>query len=111
MKILLFSTYELGHQPVNLAQPAATLKAAGFPVRAVDLALDRFDPACLSDVDLVAFSIPMHTAARLTVPLVGQIRKLRPDIHIAAYGLYAVMNRDYFGTLGIDSILGRDFGG
>ncbi|MCI0668236.1 MAG: CUAEP/CCAEP-tail radical SAM protein [Methylococcaceae bacterium] len=108
MRILLLSTYELGHQPVNLAQPAAILRAAGFAVRTVDLALDRFDPVGMQDTDLVAFSIPMHTAARLTVPLVARIRKLRPRIHIAAYGLYAVMNRDYFNTLGVDSILGTD---
>lgn len=110
MKILLISTYELGHQPVSLALPVAILKADGFQVRAMDLAVERFDRSCLVDVDLVAFSIPMHTAARLTVPLVTQIRETRPEIQLAAYGLYAVMNRDYFSALGVDNILGTQSG-
>ncbi len=108
MNIILFSTYELGHQPTNLAHPAAVLNAAGFSVRAVDLALERFDHTALQEASLVAFSIPMHTAARLTVPLIAQVRQSRPEIHIAAYGLYAVMNRDYFTGLGVDSILGTN---
>ncbi|MGR9106292.1 MAG: CUAEP/CCAEP-tail radical SAM (seleno)protein [Gammaproteobacteria bacterium] len=108
MKILLISTYELGHQPVNLAYPAAMLRADGFRVQQSDLAVDRFDREDLQDADLVAISVPMHTAARLTVPLIARIRAVRPQLHIALYGLYAIMNRDYFTTLGVDSILGRD---
>lgn len=76
----------------------------------MDLALEKFDPAILDGAGLIAFSIPMHTAARLTVPLIGRIRSLRPDVPVAAYGLYAVMNRDYFSTLGVLSILGTDSG-
>ncbi|MGH8556845.1 MAG: CUAEP/CCAEP-tail radical SAM (seleno)protein [Methylococcales bacterium] len=110
MKILLFSTYELSHQPVNLAHPAAILREDGFTVQVMDLALERFDRTGLYDADLVAFSIPMHTAARLTAPLVKRVREMRPEIHIAAYGLYAVMNGDYFKALGVDSILDREFG-
>ncbi len=110
MKILLLSTYELGHQSVNLAHPAAILRLAGFHVQVMDLALDRFDRGGLDNVDLVAFSIPMHTAARLTAPLVKQIREMRPEIHIAAYGLYAVMNRNYFHALGVDNVLGLESG-
>lgn len=108
MNIVLFSTYELGHQPFNLAHPLAVLRAAGFKAHAVDLALDRFEPAVLEEVSLVAFSIPMHTAARLTVDLLSKIRNSYPTIHIAAYGLYAVMNRDYFSQVGVNSIIDGD---
>ena len=32
MRVLLVSTYELGHQPLGLARPAASLSAAGHDV-------------------------------------------------------------------------------
>jgi len=37
MRLLLVSTYELGHQPLHLAAPAAALRAAGHEVRTVPL--------------------------------------------------------------------------
>ena len=38
MRILLVSSYELGHQPLHVASPAAVLLAEGHEVRCVDLA-------------------------------------------------------------------------
>jgi len=43
MRVLLISTYELGHQPVQLAMPAAALLAAGHEVRCIDVAVDPLD--------------------------------------------------------------------
>ena len=40
MRVLLVSTYELGHQPINLASPAAALAAAGHEVRTVDASVE-----------------------------------------------------------------------
>ena len=36
-RVLLISTYELGHQPFGLAEPIAWLRRAGHDVRALDL--------------------------------------------------------------------------
>ena len=37
MRVLLVSTYELGHQPLHLASPAQALRHAGHEVRTLDL--------------------------------------------------------------------------
>ena len=41
VRVLLISTYELGHQPLHLASPAAALEAAGHRVRCIDLSVER----------------------------------------------------------------------
>src|SRR5438128_544691 len=40
MRVLLVSTYELGHQPLHLAAPAAALTAAGHEVRTLDTSVE-----------------------------------------------------------------------
>lgn len=89
MRILLVSTYELGHQPLHVAAPAAELAAAGHSVSALDLAVQEWDPSLLDDVDAVAVSVPMHTALRLAVQLARRIRNEAGRLPIAFYGLYA----------------------
>src|SRR3954452_12610679 len=92
MRILLVSTYELGHQPLHVASPAAALRAAGHDVRAVDLSVERWH-----DVDWAergAFSVPMHTAMRLAVRAAEQLRAERPELPVCFYGLYAPVSRD-----------------
>lgn len=89
MRILLISAYELGHQPLHVAAPAAELAAAGHEVTTVDLAVESWDPAALESVDAVAISVPMHTALRLATEVARRIRRARPDLPIAFYGLYA----------------------
>ncbi|MEI6135932.1 MAG: CUAEP/CCAEP-tail radical SAM protein [Chloroflexota bacterium] len=88
-RVLLVSTYELGHQPIGLAAPAATLRAAGHEVRTLDLAVDVATPGVLRDVDLVAISVPMHTAARIGLEFARAVRAAAPNITIACYGMYA----------------------
>lgn len=83
MRILLVSTYELGHQPVHVAVPAGELRAAGHDVRCVDLAVDPWDPALLDGVDRVGISMPMHTASRLAQDILPDI-----EVPVARYGLY-----------------------
>jgi radical SAM superfamily enzyme YgiQ (UPF0313 family) len=89
VRLLLVSTYELGHQPWHLATPAAALLAAGHEVRCADLSLDPLDPGDLAWAEAVAFSVPMHTAMRLCRQVVADIRLERPELPIAVYGLYA----------------------
>ncbi len=60
MRVLLISTYELGHQPFGLASPAAWLRKAGVDVSCLDLSRQSFD-ADLAGADIVGFHLPMHT--------------------------------------------------
>ncbi len=89
MHVLLLSTYELGRQPVHLASPAAALLAEHHQVRTVDVSVDELQDAHLDWADVVAVSVPMHTATRLAVPLLERVRARRSDMPTAAYGLYA----------------------
>jgi len=94
VRALLVSTYELGHQPLHVASPAAALLAAGHEVRGHDLSVEPWDPAILDDVDVLALSVPMHTAMRLAVAVATNARARRPDLPICFYGLYAPVGRD-----------------
>lgn len=89
MRVLLVSTYELGRQPIHLASPAASLRAAGHEVRTADLAVEQVDPTVLDWADRIAISVPMHTATRLADQVVATVRTSRPEVPIALYGLYA----------------------
>ncbi|MGH9075488.1 MAG: CUAEP/CCAEP-tail radical SAM (seleno)protein, partial [Acidimicrobiales bacterium] len=65
MRVLLVSTYELGHQPLHVASPAGALLEAGHQVRCWDLAVQPWSDgadALLGWADAAAFSVPMHTA-------------------------------------------------
>jgi hypothetical protein len=86
---LLVSTYELGHQPLHVASPAAALDAAGHDVAVADTSVERLDPVVIRSVDAVAVSVPMHTATRLAGEIVDQVRSLVPGMPVALYGLYA----------------------
>jgi len=88
-RVLLVSTYELGAQPLGLARPAAELAAAGHDVRTVDLTVEPWPTDDVAWADVVAFSVPMHTALRLAIPAVDRLHATRPDMRIALYGLYA----------------------
>ncbi len=100
MKVLLVSTYELGHQPLHVASPAAALMRGGHDVTCLDLSVQPWHPACLGDVDAVGISVPMHTAMRLALEVAATIRSTRPDLPICLYGLYAGTSHDtVVGTL------------
>jgi radical SAM superfamily enzyme YgiQ (UPF0313 family) len=95
MQITLVSTYELGHQPLHVAAPAAALRDAGHEVTCLDTSVEEWDAAAVVDgADVVAFSVPMHTAMRLAFPKATELKALRPDLPIALYGLYAPVSRD-----------------
>jgi radical SAM superfamily enzyme YgiQ (UPF0313 family) len=110
MRILLVSTYEMGHQPLGLAAPAAALRGAGHAVRTLDLAVESPEVERFDDVDLVAISIPMHTAARLGIDLATRLRRLRPELRIAFYGLYATPLFDRLTRDGLaDAVIGGEY--
>ena len=111
MRILLLSTYELGHQPLGLARPAADLIEAGHAVRCQDLAVEHLDDELVRRAELVGISVPMHTATRLGARVAERVRALNPGAHIAFYGLYASLHADVLvGRLG-DSAIGGEYEG
>ena len=111
MRVLLLSTYELGHQPLGLARPAADLIAGGHEVRCQDLSVDRLDEELCRWAGLVGISVPMHTATRLGARLAQHVRELNPGAHLTFYGLYASLHADVLvGPLG-DSAIGGEYEG
>ena len=89
MKVVLVSTYELGHQPLHLASPAAALMGAGHQVRCLDLSCQDWDQDLFDWADAVAFSVPMHTAMRVAMAAARRLRRqIRPK-PVCFYGLYA----------------------
>jgi radical SAM superfamily enzyme YgiQ (UPF0313 family) len=109
MKVLLISTYELGHQPFGLASPAAWLAERGHQVACQDLCVESLDPDTVREAGLVAFYLPMHTATRLAVKAMEKVRRLNPAAHLCCYGLYAPLNEAYLRGLGAGTILGGEF--
>ncbi|RMH98901.1 MAG: radical SAM protein [Calditrichaeota bacterium] len=109
MKILLVSTYELGHPPVGLASPAACLRREGHQVTCADCAVEDFPEAAAASADLVGFYLPMHTATRLALPLLRRTRQRNPRAHICAYGLYAPLNAGLLRREGVDTVIGGEF--
>jgi radical SAM superfamily enzyme YgiQ (UPF0313 family) len=109
MKILLISTYELGHQPFGLASPAAWLAERGHEVACVDLCVESLEADLVREAGLVAFYLPMHTATRLAAKAIEKVPKLNPRAHICCYGLYAPLNESYLRSLGAGTILGGEF--
>jgi radical SAM superfamily enzyme YgiQ (UPF0313 family) len=89
MRVLLLSTYELGHQPLGIAGPAAALEASGHATRGVDLAVSDLPDETLNWAEAVAISIPMHTATRLALEAISLVRSRRGQVPVAWHGLYA----------------------
>src|SRR5271170_6866943 len=109
MKVLLISTYDLGHQPFGLASPAAWLAERGHQVACADLCIEALNADRVREADLVAFYLPMHTATRLAATVIEKVRRLNPAAHICCYGLYAPLNEAYLREIGATSILGGEF--
>src|SRR6266581_4772396 len=98
MRVLLISTYELGHQPLHVASPAAALRGAGHDVRCLDLSVEPWDRESVEWADAVAFSVPMHTAMRRAMRAAQAAREARLELPVCFDGLYAPVSRDI--TLG-----------
>ena len=94
MRVLLVSCYELGHQPLGVAGPAARLQAAGHEVRCHDRAVEPWDPQLVAWAERLACCVPMHTATRIARQVIDDVRRRRPDLPIACYGLYGAAMHD-----------------
>ena len=109
MNILLISCYELGHQPLGLASPAAHVLAEGLPLGCLDLSVEPFDEEKVRKASFIGISIPMHTAIRLGVKVAERVREINPACHICFYGLYASLNGEYLLKTHADSVIGGEF--
>src|ERR1700686_2617880 len=94
VRILLVSCYELGHQPLGIAGPAARLRAGGHEVRTLDLSVEPWEPSRLDWPHRVACSVPLHTPTRLARQVIDEVRRVRPEIPVACYGLYGAAMAD-----------------
>src|SRR5256712_3686919 len=103
--ILLVACYELGHQPLAVAWPAAFLEREGYAPAVMDVSVEPFDAERVRRAKLVAISVPMHTALRLGVAVAERVRTVNAGCHIAFYGLYATLNADHLLTGVADSVM------
>jgi radical SAM superfamily enzyme YgiQ (UPF0313 family) len=110
-EILLVACYELGHQPLAVAWPAAFLERAGYAPDVMDLSVEPFDAEKVRRARMVAVSVPMHTALRLGVATKERIREVNPACHVCFYGLYATLNADHLLAHGVDSVIGGEVEG
>jgi radical SAM superfamily enzyme YgiQ (UPF0313 family) len=104
-EILLVACYELGHQPLAVAWPAAFLEGRGFEPAVMDVSVEPFDDEKVGRAKLVAISVPMHTALRLGVEVAERVRAINPRCHIAFFGLYAGLNADHLFSCGAQSVI------
>ena len=109
VRAVLIGTYDLGHQPFGLSSPAAWLRESGVQVTCLDLSRQALDAAAVGEADLVAFHVPMHTATRLALRVLPEVRALNPRACICFYGLYAVANEAHLRSLGVSVVLGGEF--
>ena len=108
MSVLLLSTYDLGRQPAGLASAAAWLRHAEFEVVTCDLSRDRLDEPAARVASVIAIYLPMHTATRLSIPVIRRIRQLNPTASIAAFGLYAPLSASLLRQEGVEHVLGPE---
>lgn len=106
--ILLVSCYELGHAPHGLALPLSFLRGAGFNPSVLDLSIDAADDELIAAAQLIAISVPMHTALRIGVRLLERIRRVNPTCQVGFFGLYAPLNAEYLLGLGAGWVLGGE---
>jgi len=106
--ILLVACYELGHQPLAVAWPAAFLERAGYRPALMDISVEPVDAQKLARARVIAISVPMHTALRLGVEVAARARAVNPGAHVCFFGLYATLNADFLFAHGADSVIGGE---
>jgi radical SAM superfamily enzyme YgiQ (UPF0313 family) len=107
--IMFVSCYELGHQPLGIAQPMGFLEQARFAPVGLDIAVEDMDESALRLARFVGISVPMHTALRLGVRVAELIRARNPACHLCFYGLYASINAEYLLQGLADSVVGGEY--
>jgi len=106
--ILLVACYEMGHQPLAVAWPAAFLERAGYRPAVMDVSVEPVDVEKLRRARVIAVSVPMHTALRLGLEVAAHARSVNPGAHICFFGLYATLNADFLFAHAVDSVIGGE---
>ncbi len=109
LDVALVSTYDLGRPPFGVAMAAAFLARAGHRVSCHDLAVEPLDEARCAACRLIGVYVPMHTATRAALRILPRLRRLAPQAHLAAFGLYAPPNEEHLRALGVDSVWGGEW--
>src|SRR5437764_10218626 len=94
-EILLVACYELGHQPLAVAWPAAFLERACYRPAVMDLSVEPFDADKVRRARLVAVAVPMRTALRVGAAAASRVRAANPAAHVCFYGHYAALNAEH----------------
>lgn len=77
-------------------------------VECLDLSREPLREEAVTQADFIAFYLPMHTATRLAIQVLPQVRRLNPAAHLCFYGLYAPLNASYLRSLGAQTVLGGE---
>lgn len=109
MKVLLISLYDLGRQPFGLSSLAAWLRKRSAEVSMIDLAVEDFNVSQAVDVGLVAIHLPMHTATKLALEVIEQLKAAGIGAPICCFGLYAPMNEAFLRAKGVSYTFGGEF--
>ncbi len=80
------------------------MRRAGFSPTAHDLSQGPLDPARLAGARLVLLSVPMHTALRLALAALPDIRAAAPRARLCFHGLYAALNQDLLFARGAHAV-------
>jgi hypothetical protein len=99
----------MGRQPFGLASPAAWLRQRGHQVACLDPSREALNECTVREAGLIAFYAPMHTATRLILQLLEPLRRMNPQAHFCAYGLYATLTAESFVAHGVKSLFGGEF--
>lgn len=109
-RVLLISTYDMGRQPFALASAAAWLRAqTDAHVDCLDLDVSPPERHLMEQADLIAFYLPMHTATRLALPLIEEVRDCNPAARLCGFGLYAPLNEQSLRRRGVELVLGSHY--
>jgi radical SAM superfamily enzyme YgiQ (UPF0313 family) len=108
-RVLLISTYDLGRQPFGLASAATWLDDAGFAVDCLDLSRRELDAGVVSRAHAIGFYVPMHTATRLALDVLTDVRRINPGARVCFYGLYGQANAEHLRSLGADAVISGEF--
>jgi radical SAM superfamily enzyme YgiQ (UPF0313 family) len=108
-RVLLIGTYDLGRQPFGLASAAAWLADAGFAVDCLDLSRSELDADVVSRAQVIGFYVPMHTATRLALDVLRDVRQINPAARICFYGLYGRANAEHLRVMGADAVISGEF--
>src|SRR5947209_18217299 len=93
--ILLVGCYELGHQPLAVAWPAAFLERAGYRPAVLDVSIEPFDAEPVRRARLVPISVPMNTALRLGVWVAALLRQEDTSAHTCFSAVSATLNAQH----------------